>query len=195
MQVNNFYKEYDLIGSRQNPSIKGAAAHQTEALGKMADWLARFQDENAGGIVALPTGGGKTFTAIRFLCSKILSQGYKIVWLAHTHHLLEQALAGFKDSVHTIAEPKTALKVRVVSGTEHHNDIAQIKASDDVLIITLQTITNAYNRQHPQLAQFLNAAGEKLCVVFDEAHHSPAPSYSKLLVKLLERHPQLNFLA
>ena len=29
--------------------------------------------------------------AVRFLCEWPLSEGYKVLWLAHTHHLLEQA--------------------------------------------------------------------------------------------------------
>ncbi len=194
MQQNNFYHEYDLVGSRQHPSQKGAAAHQTEALSKMRDWAQRYSNQDAGGIVVLPTGGGKTFTAMRFLCAQMLSQGYKVVWLAHTHHLLEQARDAFKDSLHTIAEPKSNLNVRVVSGTLAHNDVAHIKSTDDVLIITLQTMSNAFERKHQALETFLNAAGDKLCVVFDEAHHSPAPSYRKLLESLRARHPQLKLL-
>jgi len=43
--------------------------------------------------LVLPIGGGKTFTAQRFLTTLPLSQGHKVIWLAHTYHLLNQAQA------------------------------------------------------------------------------------------------------
>jgi superfamily II DNA or RNA helicase len=43
-------------------------------------------------------------------------------------------------------------------------------------------------RDHPQLLNWLDAANGKLFVVFDEAHHAPAPSYRKLLLSLREHY-------
>jgi superfamily II DNA or RNA helicase len=45
------------------------------------------------------------------------------------------------------------------------------------MICTLQTVTRAYQNKVAQVENFIKAAGNKLFVVFDEAHHSPAPSY------------------
>lgn len=191
----DFYREYDLIKARKYPSKKIPAAHQSKALNELHKWFEKKPSPHAGGIVVLPTGGGKTFTAVRFLCSSALSNGYKVLWLAHTHHLLEQAFDSFAPrteeegrrkgyEIQCVAEPKHTLKIRVVSGTHGHRHAHEIKPSDDVVIITLQTVTQAYNRNLPALKEFLKAAGNKLFVVFDEAHHSPAPSYSKLLTEL-----------
>ena len=58
-------------------------------------WFGKESEGHKGGILVLPTGGGKTFTAVRFLCQGPLSKGYKVLWLAHTHHLLEQAYYSF----------------------------------------------------------------------------------------------------
>ena len=135
----------------------------------------------------MPTGGGKTFTAIRFLCRTGLSDGYKVLWLAHTHHLLEQAYNSFSEHVGAISEPKTALKVRVVSGTIGHFRVAEIEPEDDVVIATLQTVTRAYSEDHLALKSFIESAKGKLLVIFDEAHHAPAPSYRKLLTSLIDR--------
>lgn len=135
----------------------------------------------------MPTGGGKTFTAIRFLCRTALSDGYKVLWLAHTHHLLEQAYYSFGDHVGAIAEPKSELRVRVVSGTIGHFRVADIEPSDDVVIATLQTVTRAYSENHFALESFIDSANGKLMVIFDEAHHAPAPSYRKLLTSLRDR--------
>ena len=56
-----------------------------------------------------------------------------------------------------------------------------------MIIGTLQTIGNALSLEHPALEEFLKAAGRKLFVVFDEAHHSPAPSYRNLVLSLRGR--------
>jgi superfamily II DNA or RNA helicase len=64
--------------------------HQAKALGLLGTWFEKRGRDGGGGILVLPTGGGKTFTAVRFLAEGPLSEGYKVLWLAHTHHLLEQ---------------------------------------------------------------------------------------------------------
>ncbi len=142
----------------------------------------------------MPTGGGKTFTAIRFSCIQPISDGYKVLWLAHTHHLLEQAFFAYSDGLAQIAEPKPTLVTRVVSGTEGHYRPAHIQAEDDVVIGTLQTINQAFQNKHPQLEKFLQSAKKKLLVVFDEAHHSPAPSYRSLVMSLRQRFPEMYLL-
>lgn len=193
---DEFYREYDLIKSRRNPSKLNLATHQYEAVRKLKEWFINRSNEDKGGILVLPTGGGKTFTAVRFLCQYPLSDGYKVLWLAHTHHLLEQAFFSFGPKygqeeqgyeVGFIQEPKNKLNIRVVSGTREHFKVNEIEPEDDVIISTLQSISRAYKNNHPILKEFLKSAGEKLFVVFDEAHHSPAPSYRNLLLKLREQ--------
>jgi superfamily II DNA or RNA helicase len=88
-EVREFYCEYDLKDAR-NATLKKPAAHQAMAIDHLIKWYNSHPNTYAGGILVLPTGGGKTFTAIRFICRTALSEGYKILWLAHTHHLLAQ---------------------------------------------------------------------------------------------------------
>ena len=189
MQINDkreFYSEYDLRIARK-AAMKEPAAHQAMAIDHLIKWYKAKKDGYAGGILVLPTGGGKTFTGIRFLCLTALSDGYKVLWLAHTHHLLEQAYGSFGEHVGKIAEPKSALKVRVVSGTIGHFRVSDIEPEDDVVIATLQTVTRAYSEDHFALKSFIDSANGKLLVIFDEAHHAPAPSYRKLLTSLRDR--------
>ncbi|HQJ23431.1 MAG TPA: DEAD/DEAH box helicase family protein, partial [Rectinema sp.] len=189
MQIDEkreFYSEYDLRSARKS-AMKEPAAHQAMAINHLIKWYKAKNDGYAGGILVLPTGGGKTFTGIRFLCLTALSDGYKVLWLAHTHHLLEQAYSSFGQHVGKIAEPKSSLKVRVVSGTIGHFRVSEIESEDDVVIATLQTITRAYSEDHFALKSFIDSANGKLLVVFDEAHHAPAPSYRKLITSLRDR--------
>jgi superfamily II DNA or RNA helicase len=199
---SEFCRRFDLEDARLNPSKNSPAAHQQDALGKLHAWFqSASRAPEAGGIVVLPTGGGKTFTAVRFLCHGPLSRGYKVLWLAHTHHLLDQAYQSFAPldgkeanrkgvEVGLIAEPKNALTIRVVSGTPEHFPVSTVKRSDDVLIVTLQTLRTAWeNRRHLSgLSDFFASAGQKLFVVFDEAHHAPAPGYRSLINDLRKHH-------
>ena len=205
-QQSDFYRPYNLPVARKYSSKKEPAAHQSEALNKLQQWFGQKLSP-AGGILVLPTGGGKTFTATRFLCTQPLSEGYKVLWLAHTHYLLEQAFYSFGpkeevDQSHLgcevgrISGAKQALNVRVVSGTVGHFKAADIKATDDVVIGTLQTLTRAYQEitHFPQLDAFLRSTNGKLCVVFDEAHHAPANSYQRLISKLRQDFPEMYLL-
>lgn len=192
--AGSWYREYDLVEERIHPSSKIPASHQIGALEKLRDWYESRPQPDAGGILVLPTGAGKTFTAIHFLCSHPLSQGYKLLWLAHTHHLLEQAFKSFDDGVSLIAEPRSEVAARVVSGTIGHFPVHSIKPSDDVIIGTVQTLVHAHKEQHRDLLSWLDPADGRLVVVFDEAHHSPAPSYRKLVFWLRERFPDMYLL-
>ena len=193
-------REYDLIVAREDERPRRELApHQVAALDRLAAWYAARRDADRGGILVLPTGGGKTFTAVRFLCTGPLSDGYKVLWLAHTHHLLEQAGDAFGGTLASpfvpeaawVQEPKAALRVRLVSGTTGHCRVHEVRPADDVVICTLPSAARALREQHPAFAGFLEAAGEKLAVVFDEAHHAPAPTYARLITALRQRHPNL----
>ncbi|MBK9713213.1 MAG: DEAD/DEAH box helicase family protein [Kouleothrix sp.] len=195
--INAFYREYNLTTARAHQngsSVRQPAGHQRAALTNMHRWFDGPVPTPTGGMLVLPTGGGKTFTALRFLCAGPLSQGYKVLWLAHTHHLLEQALESLEHEIGQIGEPKSDLYVRIVSGTPGHCRVHEIKPTDDIVICTLQTLTQAHRIQHPQLMAFLREAGDKLFVVFDEAHHAPAHSYRTLITGLRDRRPGMSLL-
>src|SRR5262249_37299690 len=158
-EERTFFCGYDLKDARRSPARKEPASHQSAALAQLDRWYDTQPFPGAGGVLVLPTGGGKTFTAIRFLCRRALSAGYRVVWLAHTHHLLEQAFHAFDDGVPLIAEPRQALNVRVVSGTLGHDPVHKVKETDDVLIGTLQTVGKALSLDHAGLERFLKSAG------------------------------------
>jgi len=193
-EESDFYRKYDLANARRRRVAKSPFPHQEEALQKLDKWYKSAPTEPRGGILVLPTGGGKTFTACHFICRNPLSDGFKVLWLAHTHHLLEQSYFSFGDLVGLIAEPKSQLSSRVVSGTIGHFPVHSIQPSDDVVVSSLQTICNAVSNRHQQLDRFLDSAKGRLFVVFDEAHHSPAPTYRNLMLSLRERCPQMHLM-
>lgn len=192
-------RRYDLAKARDDsrPSVQ-PAPHQVEALAKLNRWFSQTHKGPRGGIVVLPTGGGKTFTAVRFLCQEVIADGYKVLWLAHTHHLLEQAAhafgnpdSRFSDEAACIPEDKESLHVRIVSGTTGHCRVHEVQRSDDVVVCTLPSAARAFREGVPALMGFLDEAGDRLAVVFDEAHHAPAPTYARLIEALRARCPKL----
>ena len=66
---------------------------QEEAVKKLQSF-ASAQEKRAG-ILVMPTGSGKTRTAVYFLLQDMISNGYQVIWLAHRHMLLEQAADAF----------------------------------------------------------------------------------------------------
>lgn len=195
------FKRYPLPDVRQYPSRKEPAPHQEDALVALRKWFTTPASAK-GAILVLPTGGGKTFTATRFLTQGPLSQGHKVIWLAHTHHLLDQAFSSFgtdsenRYEVGHVAGQRQNLVLRTVSGTLGHGRVAEIECTDDVLIITLQTLARAIQAGlHAGLRGFLeDGAKQGLTVVFDECHHAPAPTFRKLIESLRGAVPQLQLL-
>jgi len=193
-QLSPLLTEYDLNQARTAGSSRQPAMHQAIALAALSKWY-NSRETTKGGILVLPTGGGKTSTAIHFTCHEALSQGAKVLWLAHTHHLLEQAFESFEKGVGLIHEPRVALRVRVVSGQGgDHFPIHTIKALDDVVICSLATACRAYEQQHPALQAFLRSSDGNLLVIFDEAHHAPARTYRELMRNLRIQFPGMKSL-
>ncbi len=194
-QASEFCRDYNLGAARKKVSAaRPPQAHQRKAIQCLQRWFGHDGSGPLGALLVLPTGGGKTYTAMRFLCTGPLSGGHKVLWLAHTHHLLEQAVEELEKHVGLIQEPKKALTARVLSSMPGHCKVREVRATDDVLVATIQTIAMAHKDHHPALERFLSAAGKKLFVVFDEAHHSPAYSYRTLLTDLRKRFPSMALL-
>jgi superfamily II DNA or RNA helicase len=206
LETNRFVRHFDLDAARKHAkSARSPHAHQEQALRKLRTWFETPRDDASGrgGLLVLPTGGGKTFTAVRFLTEWPLSQGYKVLWLAHTHHLLEQAFETFGPATYTagghvevskVREPREKLNVRVVSGMPGHAKVQSVSPDDDVIIGSLQTVAAAHRDDHKSFLAFLRAAGKKLFVVFDEAHHAPATTYARFIDALRKQVPGLPLL-
>ncbi|MBD3372541.1 MAG: DEAD/DEAH box helicase [Candidatus Coatesbacteria bacterium] len=192
--TEKLYRKYNLVEARSKPTSKEPRVHQQKAISDLLTWYKADNQPHAGKLLVIPTGGGKTYTAVRFLATGPLSEGYKVLWLAHTHHLLNQAYYSFRDGLGEIREPSDWLKVRAVSGTQRYFSSAEIEPDDDVIIATLQTITKAYKKERAQLRAWLDSTDGKLAVVFDEAHHAPANTYRRLLQGLIDELPGIYLL-
>lgn len=146
--------------------------HQVEAISEL-NKINRRADFST--LVVLPTGAGKTMTATTWLLEAAVDNRKKIFWLAHRHLLLEQAADAF--SVNAFSDKlinQQSFTYRIVSG--RHDRPIQIKSSDDILIVSKDSII----RNLACLDDWLKGETE-LYVVIDEAHHATARSYRRII--------------
>lgn len=156
-------------------------AYQQEAWNRLSAHLAESRSTGVfQGLLVMPTGSGKTYTSVRWLCTNVLAQGKRVLWLAHRHELLSNAAAEFH-RLAAYAAPKEKLRVRVVSAM--HCATSQIDPADDVVIASVASLA-----RRKDIADAL-LTDTKLFVVVDEAHHAPAKSYRDILTAVQQRKP------
>ncbi len=166
-----------LTPSNQKADPRKPHDYQREAWERLNAHLA--QSASTGifqGLVVMPTGSGKTFTAVRWLLQNVISRGQRVLWLAHRHELLTQAAA----EVHRAAALCTREKVRVRIVSGEHCATTQIDPADDVVLASVQSLARRADLRDEILAD------PKLFLVVDEAHHAPAKSYRDIIGKLSE---------
>ena len=54
-----------------------------------------LQQNRQTGIIWVPTGGGKTVIAVKWLYENVLAKGMRVLWITHRLHLLKQAAETF----------------------------------------------------------------------------------------------------
>ena len=148
------------------------------------------KEESYSTLVVLPTGGGKTYTASMWLLKNAIDKKKKILWIAHRQMLLDQAAESFQKFAYTEVVPHiSSFRFRIVSGASSHDRTIDIKADDNLLIISKDSI----GRNIERLDKWL--AGEKeLYLVVDEAHHSTAKTYRKVINYVKEKVPNLKLI-
>lgn len=114
----------------------------------------------------------------------------KILWIAHRQMLLDQAAESFQKYAFSELIPNTSLfSFRIVSGSSNHDNTFHIKPSDDLLIASKDSIGRNLNR----LNSWLKGENEIFLVV-DEAHHSTAKTYRRVIDYLKKRVPNLKLI-
>lgn len=162
--------------------------HQSEAIEALNNYfdLADSKRSQLNGLVVMPTGSGKTFTAIYWLLNSGIANGYRIVWLAHRQELIDQTNLEFRSQAPTLAEYGIK-KLSVIPVSGMHLKMSQASRYD-VNICSISSIANKFGYRF--VRRMLGTAGlEKLIVVIDEAHHAVSPSYQKVLKRITDLNP------
>ena len=167
-------KSYGDVFPRAGTNTRTPYEHQKKA---MAGLDKMNQSTSYSTLVVLPTGGGKTYTASTWLLKNAIDQKKKILWIAHRQMLLDQAAESFQKFAYTETIPHvSSFSFRIVSGSTSHDRTSDIKSTDNLLIVSKDSIGRNLNRLDPWLK------GEKeIYLIVDEAHHSTAKTYRRVI--------------
>lgn len=160
------------VNTGKNP--RELYAHQNEAI-KALDQKNKIPFE---GLLVLPTGGGKTLTAIHWLLRNFIDQRKKVLWIAHRHELLDQAFETLKFSAYpSLLSNVERFRYRVISGHPKHDRPVNIQPTDDIIIASKDSLNSGLEYL---IDNWVNHTDAVLLVV-DEAHHATAKTYRKLI--------------
>jgi len=151
-------------------------AHQNEAWNNM-DKHYLDKDFNRG-MVVVPTGGGKTTIATKWIIEKYLNNGYRVLWLAHRVELLQQA----KDTFLNFSYLNNKLNDSTMIMISKENDSWNSVFSDQLAVFT--TEKSAVGNLNC-VENMISESKKGVFVVIDECHHAVANVYQKILKTLL----------
>jgi len=127
------------------------------------------------GLLSLPTGAGKTRTAVQALVESMADGEIlgPVLWVAQTEELCEQAVSAWAENWRAHGSRERLRVSRLWSGNEAaESDIAHqvVVATDAKLGVVIQRGDGSYD--------WLSKAG---AVVIDEAHSAVSPAYTTIL--------------
>ncbi|WP_375473382.1 DEAD/DEAH box helicase family protein [uncultured Nostoc sp.] len=149
-------------------------SHQNEAI----KGLNKTNKNAFEGLLVLPTGGGKTLTAVHWLLRNFINNKKKVLWIAHRHELLDQALETLQLSAYSsLLSNVSGFRYRIISGHPKHDRPVNIEKTDDIIIASKDSLNSGLDHL---LKNWVGHLHEVLLVV-DEAHHATAKTYRKLI--------------
>ena len=184
---SSFYQPVNIDLAHSHIQDVKLYSYQQEANVAMQQY---FLEENGrSGILVMPTGSGKTMTSIYFLLREMVSRGYEVIWLAHRHMLVEQAAKAFyrlAPLVKDVAgDEKQELTMTCVSGA--HASAHALSKKDDIVVASVQSLVRSVKYLTKPLKN-------KVIIVVDEAHHTLAPSYKRIINAVREKCPDAKLL-
>jgi superfamily II DNA or RNA helicase len=168
--------EVDLPAAHTTVQVKsGLFPHQLTAALKVQAALSSGQRRV---LLHMPTGSGKTRTAMQVICDRLRGEPPGVViWLAHSEELCEQAATEFQKAWTHVGNRELDL---VRCWGQFNPDLDGVR--DGVIIGGLPKLYSLARRNVPLLGRL--GARTRL-VVMDEAHQAIAPTYKLLLDTLV----------
>jgi DNA repair protein RadD len=136
-------------------------------------------------ILQMPTGSGKTRSAMEVVCSIMNQTGKDVLWLANTEELCDQAFDSFKEVWYFLRQQEGAgvNHMRMRSAQEIKKNIPTFH------VASLQSL-NALDNDKKLIELGIDLNKIELLVV-DEAHISIAPTYKKSISNIIQKGSKL----
>jgi ATP-dependent helicase IRC3 len=179
--------EVQTEASGKIPVVKGKSPfkpykHQEKAIEKLNEFYKLNSCKK--GLLVLPTGAGKTATAICWLLKNVINNKRKVIWIAHRHELLEQVKKELvKQSFTDLLDNIDDYRFRIISGYKSHHQANRILPNDDFIIASKDSLREGSKFL---ISNFLSQ-NKNAFLVIDEAHHAVARTYTEL-IKVIENH-------
>ncbi|WP_231509932.1 DEAD/DEAH box helicase [Streptosporangium roseum] len=151
--------------------------HQRSAAARVKELL---YDGPRRVVLHLPTGVGKTRTAMNLVCDHLRQhEPTLVVWLAHGQELLDQAAAEFEQAWTTLGDRRVSVVRMWADASADLEDV-----TDGVVVLGLEkAVSTAKSR--PEFLRRL--AARSSLTVFDEAHQIIAPTFQRVVDALTIR--------
>lgn len=157
--------------------------YQLEAINKV---LNLYSEKQTRVLLHMPTGSGKTRTAMQIIVRMLQENPRKIVvWLAYSEELCEQAAQEFEQA--WISQGDRDLKIQRFWG-EHSDNKGFI--SEGFIVAGLSKMFSLVKKADPRLPQI---ADNSCLVVIDEAHQAIADTY-QLVLEILAKNVESRIL-
>ncbi len=157
----------------------GLFSHQRDVARRVESVLSEYPRKT---LLHMPTGAGKTRTAMNIVARHLVSQERTLVcWLAQSSELLEQAAQEFRRAWRHIGNRELPIYRYWGPYTPDLND-----ARNGILIASFAKLYALYQRDNNMLMRLGDRAS---LTVVDEAHQSIAPTYRSLIQGLHTKRP------
>jgi superfamily II DNA or RNA helicase len=158
--------------------------HQLQAARRVLQALHR---EPQRVLLHMPTGAGKTRTAMHVIASHLSSsQGTVVTWLAYSAELCEQAASEFVDAWTHLGDRQLDV-YRYWGGRE----LDPLRLDEGLLVAGLDKVLA---RAAADSAFLADLSDQTSLVVIDEAHQAIAPSYRHVLDAIFYKQPRTSLL-
>jgi len=129
-------------------------------------------------IIQMPTGSGKTRTAMEIIASQLnKNPGKSVMWIANSEELCEQAVESFKDVWIHVGNFDVDL-IRAWGGNN-----LQIPVKSSFIVGGFAKLNSTFKKDN-DLPEIISK--QLVMVIVDEAHQVVAPTYKKVVDSLLK---------
>ncbi len=175
IEVEEEIDDYKFVAAKNAEANYPLFKHQRKAVAELNQ---KLYHEGKKVMLHMPTGSGKTRTAMNIICNHFrLNEPTVVLWLAHTEELLEQAATEFEKAWLNLGNRELKTVRHWDSSIENISEI-----TDGFIIGGLAKITNILKSDASAISKL---AAHSSLVVMDEAHMAIAPTFKLNLSVLI----------